>query len=266
MMESVLMALFGTTIFSTGVILQKKGSVWMNWNKKINSGFVFMFLVWLAGILLSYAISALFVGAASRNLPPQTVSAITAWSIVVIIFLSHFFLKEKLYASDILYSAVIMACILFMSRLQVSEILVSVNVRYLYWLLFVPFVLLIPVFFRFTGKKQKTVLLSVFSGFLGGLTIVFMNILVKESGNSIQGMLSSHHLYIYFFTGIVSVAAKQVAYRLGDVILITPLQTSFSMIYPFVCSYILFNSHISSFQAFMVLLIVLSCWKIQKKR
>ena len=260
------MALFGTTIFSTGVILQKKGSVWMNWKEKINSGFIFMFSVWLTGILLSYAISALFVGAASRNLPPQVVSAITAWSIVVIIFLSYFFLKEKLYASDILYSAVIMACILLMSSLQVNEILVLVNMKYLYWLLLAPFALLIPVFFKFTGIKHKTVLLSVFSGFLGGLTIVFMNILVKESGNSIQGMLSSPHLYVYFFAGIVSVAAKQAAYRLGDVILITPLQTSFSMIYPFLCSYILFNTQVSSFQALMVLLIILSCWRIQKKR
>lgn len=265
-MESVLMALFGTTIFSTGVILQKKGSVWMNWNKKINSGFVMMFSVWLAGILLSYAVSTLFVGAASKSLPPQMVSALNAWSIVAIIFLSYFFLKEKLYASDIMYSAVIMACILIISRLETGEAVTAVNTRYLVWLLAAPFIILIPVFTKFTDTKQKTVLLSVFSGFLGGLTIVFMNILVKEAGSSLQGMLSSPHLYIYFFAGVVSVAAKQAAYRLGDVILITPLQTSFSMIYPFVCSYILFNANISSIQALVVLIIILSCWRIQKRR
>ena len=265
-MDSILMALFGTTIFSTGVILQKKGSVWMTWNKKINSGFISMFSVWLVGILLSYAISTIFVGAASKNLPPQVVSAITAWSIVVVIFLSYFFLKEKLYASDIVYSGVIMACIFFMSSLETGEVIAMANIQHLYWLLAAPFILLIPVFMRFTGTKQKTVLLSVFSGLLGGLTIVFMNILVKESGNSLKDLLNSPHLYVYFFTGIVSVAAKQAAYRLGDVILITPLQTSFSMIYPFVCSYILFNANISSIQAMMALVIILSCWRIQKKR
>lgn len=130
MMESILMALFGTTIFSTGVILQKKGSVWMTWKQKINHRFIYMLSIWMAGILLSYAISALFVGAASRNLPPQIVSAITAWSIVVIIFLSYFFLKEKLYVTDIVYSAVIMGCILILSRFQFDEMFVSVKFKY----------------------------------------------------------------------------------------------------------------------------------------
>ena len=81
-----------------------------------------------------------------------------------------------------------------------------------------------------------------------------------------QSILSSPYLYVYFAAGIVSVGAKQAAYRLGDVILITPLQTSFSMIYPLLCSYILFNSDIKPLQILLVILIVLACWGIQKKR
>jgi drug/metabolite transporter (DMT)-like permease len=266
MIESILTALFGTSIFSAGVILQKKGSVWMSWKERLNRRFVRSFLLWLAGILLSYAISTLFVGAASRNLSPQMISAITGWNVVLIVFLSGVFLKEKLQSTDIIYSGVIVSCIIIMSRFQGGGKPVVVGGGILYWLLLVPFVLLVPVFTKLTDKKRKTVLLSIFSGFLGGLTIVFMNILVKESGDSIQGILNNPLLYIYFFSGVLSVAAKQAAYRIGDVILITPLQTGFTMVYPLVCSYILFDSQVSSVQFVMVLMIVLSCWKLQKSR
>ncbi len=265
-MESVILALFGTTVFSAGVILQKKGSVWMNRKQRLNCEFAGKIAIWLTGMVLSYVVSAAFVGIASKKLAPELISAITGWNIVVIIFLSFMFLKEKLYRTDIVYSAVIVFCIFIMSRFQNESMTLIRGIDYLYWLLTIPFILLVPVFFSRTGRKTKTLLLSVFSGLLGGLTIVFMNILMKESGNSIGGILSSPVLYVYFISGIVSVAAKQVAYRLGDVILITPLQTSFSMVYPLVCSYVMFDSRISLVQILMAALIVLSCWKIQKKR
>ena len=266
MIESILTALFGSSIFSAGVILQKKGSAWMSWKERLNRRFILSFLLWLTGIVLSYAISTLFVGAASRNLSPQMISAITGLNVVLIVFLSGFFLKERLQGTDIVYSAVIVSCIALMSRFQSGGGPAAINGGILYWLLLIPFVLLVPVFTGLTDKKQKTVLLSVFSGFLGGLTIVFMNILVKESGDSIKGILNSPLLYIYFLSGVFSVAAKQAAYRMGDVILITPLQTGFSMVYPLLCSYVLFDSQVSSVQFIMVLLIVLSCWKLQKSR
>ena len=265
-MSGVLLALFGTTLFSTGVILQKKGAGWMAWKDKINARFISTFFLWLIGMLLSYAISAIPMGMASGSLPPHVVSAVTGWSIVVIVFLSNFFLKEKLHTSDAAYSVLIVLCILLLGRFEGMSHALSMNTGHLYTLLFAPFVLLIPVFFRFTGLKQKVILLSVFSGFLGGLTLVFMNILVKESGGSLSGIVSSANLYIYFAAGIVSVAAKQAAYRLGDVILITPLQTSFSMIYPLLCSYLLYHASIAPAQVLLVLLIVLCCWGIQKKR
>lgn len=265
-MPGILMALFGTTIYSAGVILQKKGSGWMSRKDKINHRFVSTFSLWVIGMLFSYAIATLPMGIASKSLPPHTISAISGWSIVVIIFLSNFILKERLHVSDIAYSIVIIGCILFMSQFQEGTENLPVNTKYRYLLLLIPFLLLIPVFFKFTNKKQKTILLSVFSGFLSGLTIVFMNILVKESGDSILGIVSSVNLYIYFAAGIASVAAKQAAYNLGDVILITPLQTSFSMIYPLMCSLLLYNSDVNLIQIFLIFLIMLACWGIQKKR
>lgn len=265
-MTSVLLALLGTTIYSTGVIMQKRSSGWMSWKEKINSRFVSVFLLWLLGMVFSYAISAIPVGIASKSLPPYVISSVYGWSIVVIVFMSGYFLKEKLLASDVVYSVVIVGCILVMSLLGKENGAFAVDRHTLDLLFFLPFLLLIPVFFKFTGRKQKTVLLSVFSGILGGLIVVFMNVLVKESGGSIAGILSSPYLYIYFAAGIASVAAKQAAYRLGDVILITPLQTSFSMIYPLLCSYLLFSADISPVQLLLVAFIVLACWGIQKKR
>lgn len=265
-MSDMLLALFGTSLYSAGVILQKKGAGWMGWKNKVNRRFALTFSIWLIGMLFSYVVSTLPIGIASRNLPPHMISAMTGWSIVVIVFLSSCFLREKLHTSDIVFSIVILSCIVLMSRYQQNAEGTPMDMKNLYILLLLPLLLLVPVFFRFTGRKQKTILLSIFSGFLGGLTIVFMNILVKESGDSISEIVSSVHLYIYFAAGAASVMAKQAAYRLGDVILVTPLQTSFSMIYPLLCSNLLFNSNISLIQVLLVFFIVLACWGIQKKR
>lgn len=265
-MEGIFLALFGTTLYSTGVILQKKGSGWMGWKDRIDFRCISLFLLWLFGMLLSYAVSALPMGMASMSLPPHIVSAISGWSIVVIVFLSGVFLKEKLHASDVMNSGAIVGSILLMSRFQGPTESSGFNTQVLCLLLLAPFLLLIPVFFPRTGRKQKTILLSVFSGFLGGLVIVFMNILVRESGDSFLGMAGSVHLYIYLAAGFASVAAKQAAYRLGDVILVTPLQTSFSMIYPILCTVLLYHSGVNAMQILLVLVIVLACWRIQKKR
>lgn len=265
-MISVLLGLFGMTLYSTGVIMQKKGSVWMAWNEKKNNKFVKMLCLWLFGIILSYVISALPTGAASKELPSYIVSAMSGWSILVIVFFSCLFLKEKLYSSDIFYAIIIIGCIIVMSIFSKSEEVLGFDFKQLYYLLFVPFIIIIPVFFRVVKNKYKTILLSIFSGILGGLVIVFMNILVKKSGGAISEIISSPYIYIYFMAGIASKAAIQAAYRFGDVILITPLQTSLSIMYPILCSYFLLNSNITAVQAVSILLIVICCWGILKRR
>jgi drug/metabolite transporter (DMT)-like permease len=265
-MVGILLGLFGMTLYSTGVIMQKKGSVWMTWKTKRNNEFIKMLGLWLFGIIISYVISAFPTGAASKDLPSYVVAAMSGWSILVIVFFSCLFLKEKLYSSDIFYAVIIIGCIVMMSIFSGSEEALDFDFKQLYYLLFVPFILLVPVFFKGVKNKHKTILLSVFSGISGGLVIVFMNILVKESGGSIGEIVSSPYIYIYFLAGIVSKAAIQAAYRFGDVILITPLQTSLSIMYPILCSYFLLNSNISAVQVVSILLIVICCWGILKKR
>ncbi len=262
----LLIALFGTTIYSAGVILQKKGSGWMGWKGKVDLRCISMFSLWLAGMLLSYVVSALTMGVASKSLPPYIVSAVSGWGMVVIVFLSNLYLKERIHKSDIVYSLVIITCVLLISRFQSPETEPAISRLYLYILLLAPFILLAPVFFPKTPLKHKVVLLSVFSGFMGGMVIVLMNILVRESGDSFLGIAGSFNLYAYFAAGLCSVAAKQAAYRLGDVVLVTPLQTSFSMIYPLICTYFIYHSAVNTVQILLVLVIVLACWQIQSKR
>lgn len=265
-MLSILLGLFGMTLYSTGVIMQKKGSVWMARDAKKDKKYAGMLGLWLLGIIVSYVISAFPTGAASKDLPSYIVSAMSGWSILVIVFFSCLFLKEKLYATDILYAIIIMGCIIVISVFSKSEEVLNFDFKQLYYLLFVPFIIIIPVFFKTVKNKYKTILLSIFSGILGGLVIVFMNILVKESGGSIDEIIRSSYIYIYFMAGIASKAAIQAAYRFGDVILITPLQTSLSIMYPILCSYFLLNSNITAVQAVSILLIVICCWGILKRR
>jgi len=263
---SILLALSGMTLYSTGIILQKKGSGWMGEKKKRNKKTYLMFLLWGAGMLLSYVISAIPTGFASKNLQPHVISALSGWGIVVTVFLTYFFLKEKLYISDIVYSSVIAACILLLSISQKTTNSYDIGKRFLYFLAFLPFLLLVPVLFKFTKNKYKTILLSTFSGIMSGLTLVFMNVLVKESGDSILSIMGSAYIYIYVLAGLASVAAMQIAYRLGDIMPIVLMQTSLSIVYPIVCSYLMFNSGISVAQVLLILIIAASCQGILRKR
>lgn len=261
----MLLTLSGMTLYSGGVVLQKKGSAWMTWKDNKNKRYTAMLFMWSLGILFSYVISALPNGIASKFLPPHIISAVSGWGIITSVFLSFIFLKEKLYLSDIIYSIVIASSI-FLMCFYTRPGGYSLDKKYLYPLLLSPLLLLLPVFLKSTSDKLKTILLSLFSGISSGLTIVFMNLLVKESQDTIAGIIGSPNFIIYIICGLSSAIAMQAAYRYGDIILIAPLQTSLTIIYPVICSYFLLNSSITGVHLLSILIIVISCWGILKKR
>ena len=262
---SVLLALFGYTLFSTGNVLQKKGVSWLNWKGAKDKKYAANLLIWGLGILLSYVVSIIPNGMASINLPPHIVSAISGWGITAIIILSYFLLKEKLYKSDILYSIVIIGAIFIIGIFQKASPIYKVNRYALYLLVFLPFLLLIPALLKHTGNKIKTVCFSIFGGIGGGLTIVILNIAVKEYGASAAGYITSPYLFMYGLIGITTAIVMQLAYKYGQMVLIAPLQVSFNIIYPIICSYFIFNTPVGILQIGAIMLIVLSCYMILKK-
>lgn len=264
---AVLLALLGSTIYSAGVIFQKKGVRWADKSVKAEGGHWKLFIIWFAGILLSNAVSALPIALASKWLASHVISALSGWNIACVMILSHIYLKEKLrHVREILSIALIIVGITSIGLSSAPSSNTGADPGNLRLLVIFPFCLLLPVITGLVRKKGKVLFLSVFSGMMGGLTLVLMNILVKENSGNISDLITSINLYVYLFVGISSFVALQAAYRTGDLIMIMPLQASMAIIYPLSCSFILFKSLITDVHIVSTGLIVISCWSILRKR
>ena len=106
----ILFALLAVVILASGNVIQKKGSLWMKWEGRKNLKFVKYFAIWLGGFIL-YNLSLVPNAMASKTLPPYIISAVSGLGITFIIVLSYFFLKEKLFKTDIFYSVIIVVSI-----------------------------------------------------------------------------------------------------------------------------------------------------------
>ncbi len=224
-----------------------------------------LFLIWAAGMLIAYALSAVPMFIASKGLAPHIISALSGVNIALTAVLSHFFLKEKLFRSDILYGLLIVGSIVLLS-FHLTDTSGEVNGTYLYLLLTAPLLVLVPLLFRGTGKKHKVALLGVFSGFMMGLSVVMLNILVKQNFAVTERIFTSPFLYFYLLTGAGSVGAAQLAFRIGEVVLFTPVQVVAGMCYPLICSFFLYEAAVEWLQVALILLMAFACWGIERKR
>jgi len=261
---SILLAFFGFTLLSAGVVLTKAGSPWMKRNGRKESGFYRYLAIWLSGLLL-YNLAMIPNGIASKTLPPHIVSAISGWGIIVIIILSYFFLKEKVFLSDLIYSIMIIAGIIILNVAEKPAEVEHLDKTAFYILLSIPFLILLPALIKNIGFKVKTVLFSIFAGCLGGFTLVIMNIVVKEHGYDIISYFSTPYPYLYMLAGFSAFIALQLAMRWGDMMVVGPLQNSFIIIYPVICSYFVSHSDLGVFQIAALVVIVYSCIAILKK-
>lgn len=264
---SIMLAIMGIFLHSIGILLQKKGTRGINFkelinlknikNMKISSDLI----IWVIGLILAYNISVFPTAIASKRLAPEVISAISGLGIVFIIILSHIFLKEELYKSDILFAIIIIVCLYVICAAQQRETITYVDKTAFYALTFSPFLLLIPVSLKKLTNKIKAVLFSSISGLTGGVAYVILNVSVNTGGSFI-GIFSSAYIYEYIIIGFISGAFLQVAYKFGDIIHIVPVQMSLTIIYPLICSYFIFHESISIVQNLSILIIALCCWII----
>lgn len=263
---NVMLTVFGYTLFAFGNVLQKKGVSCLRWKGDRDEKFRTNLITWLSGMFLTYILSMIPTGIASKNLPPYVVSAVSGLNISLVIILSYFILKEKLYTSDLIYSGIIFVCIFLTGIAQQEYSFNGINEMALYLFIFVPFILLIPAFSKFTDKKAKAILFACFGGIGDGLAVVLINLCVKEFGTSVMGYLTSPYLYIYVFIGIATATSLQFAFKNGELVMVAPIQSSINIIYPIICSYFIFNLPINNIQVVTITTIIFSCYKIQKKR
>lgn len=261
---SVLLALIGFTVQSTGLVLTKAGSPWLKWEGERDARYRRSLVLWFFGFLL-YNSAFIFTGLASRTLAPHVVSAISGWGIPVMVISSHLLLREALYRSDILCAGGIVAGIALLSLLERPDAAPVADLRAFYILLLAPLPLLIPALSARLSGRVRTALLAVFAGALSGFTLVIMNVMVKAYGADLSAYLRSPYPYLFIAVGTAAFVALQMALRLGELIVVGPLQNALLIIYPAICSWLVFGVRLGAAQIAVIAAILACCLAILRR-
>jgi drug/metabolite transporter (DMT)-like permease len=122
------------------------------------------------------------------------------------------------------------------------------------------------LFFKRPDNKRKSILLSVFSGCMGGLTMVFFNMAMRELFNWNIKNMPVDVLILYILAAVLGAAAEQASYRIGEMKVVAVVRLSFYIIYPVLGSILLFNIRADIIQFLAIAALILSCYGIFKKR
>lgn len=261
---SILLTILAYTLLSTGFVFMKKGIVWIGYKGEKDKTYYRNLFTWISGFLL---INIFIVPntVALRYLDPHIVSSIAGWGVVFMVFLSHALLKEKLYSSDFSYSVLIFISIIFLNLYENQEGGMTVNIPLLTIMASLPFFLFAPVFINSISKRIKTIIYAAVSGISTGMIIVTMKVLVSLRGFHVGSYFSSPYLYLYLLFSLTAFISLQVAYKKGVMMLVGPVQYSAAIIYPVLCSYLVFSNRINFIQLAAISAIVYSVIAILKK-
>ncbi len=261
---SIFLALLAYTLLSFGFILMKKGIAWIGYKGDKDKTYYQNLSLWIMGFIIMNT-TIVPNAVALKFLEPHIVSAFAGWGVIVLVFLSHLILREKLFRSDLIYAVLIFLSILFLNLFEHKDEQTTVRIPYFIFLSILPLFILASAFLRATSKRLKPILFAGVSGISTGMIIVTIKLLVTFSGFKVISYLSSSYLYIYLFFSIAAFITLQASYKLGHMILVGPVQYSAAIIYPVLCSYFVFGNKIEIIQMACIFLLIYGTANILKK-
>lgn len=261
---SIPLTILAYTLLSTGFVLMKKGISWIGYKGKKDKPYFRDLFTWVAGFLLInlYIVPNTI---ALKALDPHIVSAMAGWGVIVLVFLSKIILGEKLFRSDYYFTLLIFISIVILNVFEYQEAGESVNTAFLLVSASLPFLLFIPAFIKTFSKKTRALLFAAVSGISTGMIIVTLKIVVSDSGFFIREYFSSPYFYLYLLFSITAFLSLQIAYKMGLMMIVGPVQYSAAIIYPALCSFLIFGNHIHPVQPVAILGVIISVTVIHKK-
>lgn len=261
---AVVLALVAYTMLSTGLVLMKKGIVWTGTWRPADGAWRRAFAVWTAGFLISnlYVVPSAM---ALRSMNPHTVAAMAGWGVVVLVFLSRVFLREKVYRSDMAWAAVIAAAIVLLSVPGRSAAAGPPNTAALIASAGLPLLLIPAAFARAFSSRGRATVFAVLSGLSSGLIVVLLKILVDAFGYRIGAYFGSVWFYAYLFFSLAAFLSLQMAYRLESLMRTAPVQYSLAVAYPAVVFVAVYGTRLSPAEIPAVGAIVLAVIGILRK-
>lgn len=262
---AVVLALVAYTMLSTGLVLMKKGIAWTGTWRPSDRAWRRAFTVWTAGFVVSnlYVVPSAL---ALKIMNPHTVAAIAGWGVVVLIILSRAFLREKVYRTDIIWAAVIVAAIVLLSVPGRSAAAGLPRASALIAGATLPLLLIPAAFARTFSRRVRATIFAVVSGLSSGLIVVLLKILIDEFGYRIGSYFGSVWFYAYLFFSLAAFLSLQMAYRLEALMRTAPVQYSLAIAYPAVVFVLVYGNRLSPVEIPAVSAIVLAVVGILRKR
>ena len=262
--RSLFFTVLAYSLISIGFVLMKRGISWINYKGEKNRIYYKNLLTWVLGFLILN--SSIVPNAIALNeLEPHIVSAFAGWGVIVLVFLSNIVLKEKIYKSDFIYTLVIFISILMLNIFEQKKDQTIVQIPYFISVSVFPFFMLVLTFFKKVSRRLKTILFASISGISTGMIIVSIKALVTFSGFHVKLYFSSPYFYVYLFFSLAAFITLQISYKLGHMMLVGPVQYSAAIIYPALCTYLVFGNHITMIQMASLLLIIYGTANIMKR-
>jgi len=261
---SVPLAVFGYTLLSIGFVLMKKGIGWIGFKGPKDRIFRTNLFVWIVGfIVMNLAVIPNTM--ALKHLAPHIVSSTAGWGVIVMVALSSLLLRERLFRSDGLYTILIVGSIVLLNLFETPQGEETFNLPLLAGSAALPFVLVLPAFFKRASKRIRTVFLAGFSGIATGMIVISLKVLVILFGFQVSAYFASPVLYLYLLFSLGAFVSLQAAYKLGSMMRVGPVQYSASIIYPVLCSLVVFGDSIHPLQLAAVVGLVFAVIGILQK-
>ena len=263
---ALIMAAAAYSFISVGFILQKKGISWIGWKGRKDRSYFKNLGVWTAGFILmnGYGIPS---AVALTSLPPHIVSAFAGWGIIVLVFLSHLFLRETVRRSDFFYSLAVIGGIVLMniSEPPVQSETISADVPTILFFA-TPLSVFLCSLILLSSDKLKNFFYALVSGCSAGMMVISLKGLVQLHEYRLTEYPGSVYLYLYIFYAVLSFVSLQISLRTGPVMITGQIQYSMTIIYPYAGLLIVFSGETGVLQPVSIGLITWGVVKMVKNR
>ena len=261
----ILMAMTAYACLAIGMVLMKKGIGWLGWKGPKNRSFYANLSIWITGLVVMN-LFGIPNALALKILPSDVVAAFAGWGIVVLVFGSHFLLKENISSIDYIFSSLIIAGIVALNLFSGPEASGEANPAAAVLLFLFPFLMFIVGFLFSWTDKIKTALFATVSGLSAGLMVVALGLLVLKYEFQIALYFKSPFLYLYVGLALLSLAALQIALKHGPLMIVGPVQYATHIGYPLVAALAVFRRPVHAVQYVAVGVIVYSVVGILRRR
>ena len=252
----LLLSLLAYTLLSVGFVLEKKGIAWIGFKGRKDRVYFNNLFIWISGFLIAnlYIVPNTM---ALKSLSPHVVASVAGWGVAVTVILSWAVLGERLYCADLLDTALIAGAIVAINLFEQGNAGDIIRVPYLVAASVLPFMLFALFILKAVTRGTRAVLLAAVSGISTGMITVAMKALVSLFGFRIGDYFVSPYLYLYLLFSITAFVTLQMAFKTGDMMLAGPAQYSMAIIYPVICSMLVFGSRFHPVQPAAILLVVI---------